>query len=96
MKHLIRDFWTLFTLLSICFATHAQRPWEVVKWSAEITGTKPNAPSAKLSATIMDAWHVYALSQPDGGPKPLKISIPSGSSLMLSGPIAENKSGSRF
>jgi hypothetical protein len=91
MKHLIRDFGTLFTLLSICFATHAQRPSEVVKWSTELTGTKPSAPSAKLSATIMDGWHVYALSQPDGGPTPLKISIPSGSPLTLAGPIAETK-----
>jgi Disulphide bond corrector protein DsbC len=90
MKYLIRDFGTLFTL-SICFAAHAQRPSEVVKWSAGLTGTKPNAPSAKLSATIMDGWHVYALSQPDGGPTPLKISIPSGSPLMLAGPIAETK-----
>ena len=91
MKNLMLNFGTLFTLLSICFATHAQRPSEVVKWSAEITGTKPNAPSAKLSATIMDGWHVYALSQPDGGPTRLKISIPSGSPSMLAGPIAETK-----
>jgi hypothetical protein len=63
----------------------------VVKWSAELTRTKPNAPSAKLSATIMEGWHVYALSQPDGGPTPLKISIPSGSPLVLAGPIAETK-----
>ncbi len=91
MKHLIRDFGTLFTLLNICFAAQAQRPSEVVKWGAEITGTKPNAPSAKLSATIMDGWHVYALSQPDGGPTPLKIGIPSGSPLILAGPIAETK-----
>jgi len=54
MKRTVRDFVTIFTLLSTCFAAHAQRPSEVVKWSAEITGTKPNAPSAKLSATIMD------------------------------------------
>src|ERR1700730_14168520 len=90
MKYLIRDFGTLFTL-STCFAMHAQRPSEVVKWSAELTRTKPNAPSAKLSATIMEGWHVYALSQPDGGPTPLKISIPSSSPLMLAGPIAETK-----
>jgi hypothetical protein len=54
MKHLIRDFGTLFRPLSICFVTHAQSLSEVVKWSAEITGTRPNALPAKLSATIMD------------------------------------------
>ena len=91
MKRTVSDFVTIFTLLNICFAAHAQRPSEVVKWSAEITRTKPNAPSAKLSATIMDGWHVYALSQPKGGPTPLKISIPFGSPLMLAGPIAETR-----
>jgi hypothetical protein len=91
MKHLIRDFRTLFMLLSICFAAQAQRPSEVVKWNAELTGTRANAQSAKLSATIMDGWHVYALSQPAGGPTPLKITIPSGSPFMVEGPIAETQ-----
>jgi hypothetical protein len=78
-------------LLSICFAAQAQRPSEVVKWNAELTGTRANAQSARLSATIMAGWHVYALSQPAGGPTPLKITIPSGSPFMLAGPIAETQ-----
>ena len=78
-------------LLSICFAAQAQRPSEVAKWNAELTGTRANAQSARLSATIMDGWHVYALSQPAGGPTPLKITIPSGSPFMLAGPIAETQ-----
>jgi len=78
-------------LLSTCFAAQAQRPSEVAKWNAELTGTRANAQSARLSATIMDGWHVYALSQPAGGPTPLKITIPSGSPFMLAGPIAETQ-----
>ena len=47
--------------------------------------------SAKLTATISDGWHVYALSQPNGGPNPLKISIPLASAITLASPIPETK-----
>lgn len=96
MKHLIRDFGMLFMLLNVCFATRAQRPTDVVKWTAEITGTKSDVQSAKLSAAILGGWHVYALSQPSGGPTPLKISIPSTNSLTLAGPVSETKVVHRF
>jgi hypothetical protein len=91
MKHLIRDCGMLFMLLNVCFATRAQRPTDVVKWTAEITGTKSDVQSAKLSATILDGWHVYALSQPAGGPTALRISIPSSRSFTLAGPVPESR-----
>ena len=91
MKHLLRGYRILFLLLGSCSALHAQRPSDVVMWDAEIIGTKPGMQSAKLTATISDGWHVYALSQPSGGPTPLKISIPSASSITLSSPIPETK-----
>lgn len=92
MKHSHRNMIAmLFLLMSICFAVQAQRPSEVVKWTADMTDTKPNAPAVTLSATIQDGWHVYALSQPAGGPNPLKISIPAGSRFVLAGSVAETK-----
>jgi hypothetical protein len=77
--------------LAVCFAAQAQRPSDVVKWSATITGATSNTASATLSATIQDGWHVYALSQPSGGPTPLRINIPSGGSFTLAGPVVETK-----
>jgi DsbC/DsbD-like thiol-disulfide interchange protein len=82
---------TFLLLLGYCFAGHAQRPTDVVKWSAESTKPSSSAPSVTLSATIQDGWHVYALSQPAGGPSPLKISIPAGSPFALASPVADTK-----
>jgi DsbC/DsbD-like thiol-disulfide interchange protein len=67
----------------------AQRPTEIVKWTAETTKATAAAASVTLSATITDGWHVYALSQGSGGPTPLKISVPEGSAFTLKGPVAE-------
>jgi hypothetical protein len=69
---------------------YGQRPTEVVKWSVDTQKTTANSASVVLSATVEDGWHVYALSQPPGGPTPLKISVPSGSPMSLSGPIVES------
>ena len=92
MKHLnLFVLAPVLLLLAICFPAQAQRPSDVVKWSATITGTTSTTASATLSATIQDGWHVYALSQPSGGPTPLKINIPDGGSFTLAGPVAETK-----
>ena len=72
-------------------AIHAQRSTEVVKWNATISKSTSSSASVALTATIQDGWHVYALSQPAGGPTPLKISIPSGAPFAIQAPIAEAK-----
>jgi hypothetical protein len=77
-------------LLGTALAAHAQRPSDIVKWSADVVKSTPNSATVALSATVADGWHVYALSQPPGGPTPLKISVPSGSPMTLQTPIAES------
>ena len=90
MKHLQRNiFAATFLLMSTCSGAQAQRPSEIVKWSANVTGSTPKTVSATLTATIQDGWHVYAISQPSGGPTPLKISTPADSSYSLERPVAE-------
>jgi DsbC/DsbD-like thiol-disulfide interchange protein len=81
----------LALLLSSTAAIHGQRPSEIVKWNASVTKSTGASTSVALSATIQDGWHVYALSQPVGGPTPLKISIPAGTPFSLQAPVVEGK-----
>jgi len=78
-------------LLVPSVSLYAQRPSEIVKWSANATKSSASAVTVALSATIQDGWHVYALSQPAGGPTPLRISIPTGTPFELQTPVAEGK-----
>ena len=86
-----RTLAVLAVLVSTGVTLHAQRAAEIVKWNATIIKSSTGSASVALSATIQDGWHVYALSQPAGGPNPLKISIPSGAPFALQGTIAETK-----
>ena len=70
---------------------YGQRPTEVVKWTADVVKATPTSATVALSATIAEGWHVYALSQPAGGPTPLKITIPSGAPFALQVPIQETQ-----
>ena len=81
----------LAVLFGSCAVTYAQRATEVVKWTATVSKSSAASASVVLSATIQDGWHVYALSQPAGGPTPLKITIPSGAPFALQAPVVEAK-----
>ncbi len=73
--------------------------WSPSRASAQehpITWTLVNAPrratqgtviSVKLHATIPSGWHLYAISQPPGGPVPTVISAPKGSAFSLAGTV---------
>ncbi|MCX6626552.1 MAG: protein-disulfide reductase DsbD family protein [Candidatus Solibacter sp.] len=78
-------------MLWSCLTAQAQRAADVVKWSGEATCASADSCSVKLSAAIQEGWHIYALSQPTGGPIPLKISTPASSAFALASPIAEAK-----
>jgi hypothetical protein len=69
----------------------SQRPSEIVKWNTSVTRSTAASATVALSASIQDGWHVYALSQPAGGPTPLKISFPAGTPYALQSPVAEGK-----
>jgi DsbC/DsbD-like thiol-disulfide interchange protein len=80
-----------FILLASTMVSVGQRPYDVVKWNAKVTKSTATSASVALSATIQDGWHVYALSQPPGGPTPLRITIPGGAPFALQAPVAETK-----
>ena len=64
----------------------AQRPSDVVRWSvkAPSTAVSPGGTAVvELTARIEEGWHLYALTQPKGGPNPLKIALAKGSTFTL-------------
>jgi DsbC/DsbD-like thiol-disulfide interchange protein len=59
-------------------STPAQRPSDVVHWTAKAaTGTiaQGGTITIAITADIEEGWHVYALTQPKGGPIPLAIGV---------------------
>src|SRR5688572_914755 len=66
-------------LLAIASVAAAQRPTDIVKWSAQAPA-KPvqvgGVAKVALTAEVEPGWKLYALAQPKGGPVPLSISVP--------------------
>jgi hypothetical protein len=64
-----------------------QRPADVVKWSAApVTPSVQAGGTVLLSVTaqIQKGWKLYAISQPEGGPKPLTIDLAPGAPFAIS------------
>jgi DsbC/DsbD-like thiol-disulfide interchange protein len=69
----------LFLSTTLCAIGFAQVPDETVKWVASLASETPageggNA-TLELSAGIREGWHVYALTQPQGGPTALRLAL---------------------
>jgi hypothetical protein len=67
---------------SLCLSTSALAqlgPPQPVQWKASLAPGAPVKPGTRaaidLSGEVQQGWHVYALSQPAGGPIPLHISL---------------------
>jgi hypothetical protein len=73
-------------LFGASIVVEAQRPTDVVKWSAapDAISVKPgSSANVALTARMQAGWHLYALTQPKGGPNPLKIAIAEGVPLTI-------------
>jgi thiol:disulfide interchange protein len=94
----------LAAIVTLCLAfaaveAFAQDPvrWSIARAERDGAGARRPSPTVaaggtfeiRVDATIEDGWHVYATSQPAGGPVPLKIDIPRGGSFSLAGAIDE-------
>ncbi len=77
----------LLALTLVLSATvSAQRPTDIVKWTAEGPAAGVRAGEVakiNLTAKVEDGWKLYALSQPKGGPIPLAISVGKGAPFTL-------------
>jgi len=81
MSRMRRSMLAAFGILMFAAPGFAQRPEEIVRWRAvgPAAAVKPGATlDIELSAEIEPGWRLYAMSQPQGGPRPLVIGIPSG------------------
>ena len=78
-------------VLSFSFlSANAQRPTDIVKWTATVKSQSASAATVALEAEIQEGWHVYAVSQPTGGPTPLTVTVPEGVAFAVDGAIHES------
>jgi DsbC/DsbD-like thiol-disulfide interchange protein len=76
----------LLLLLSLVPAHAAQRPGDIVKWTATAPGAAVSpggTVTVSLTATIERGWKLYALTQPEGGQQPMVISLAKGAPVTL-------------
>jgi hypothetical protein len=81
------------------FPLSAQTPAQVVQWSSSLTPATVaagKAATANLTATIKDGWHVYAITQPPGGPKGVTVRVPEGQGFKASGAVTGTKPKTAF
>jgi DsbC/DsbD-like thiol-disulfide interchange protein len=80
----------MLPLILVCSLSLAslQRPSDVVKWSAAelraAATTASGTVNVQLTAKIQSGWKLYALTQPQGGPKPLAIEVADGAPFTVS------------
>ncbi len=93
-KIILRMLATVAMALAIATApVYAQDP---IKWSVKSDATKkPVKPgdkiTARVTAQIDSAWHLYSITQPPGGPITTTISVPAGQPFKLAGKIGAPK-----
>lgn len=66
-------------LCGLLFGAPAQRPSDIVRWSADPPAKTVRAGGVAritVKAEVEDGWKLYALTQPKGGPIPLAIAVP--------------------
>ena len=76
----------LLLLFLLSVAPSAQRPGDIVRWSAVAPANAVSAGGTakiELTAKIEDGWKLYALTQPKGGPVPLQIVVGKGAPFTL-------------
>lgn len=64
----------------------AQRPTDIVKWSAKPAQTEINAGATvevQITADVQPGWFLYGLTQPKGGPIPLRFAGAKGSAYQV-------------
>jgi Disulphide bond corrector protein DsbC len=64
-------------------------PPETVRWTVAAVSKDVLRPGSsatlQLSGTILDGWHVYALTQQPGGPTPLRVTLDSNDIASVAG-----------
>ena len=77
----------------------AQAQHQPVVWTgaAAPAATTPGGKfSVTLTATMDPGWHIYAITQPSGGPTPLRLALSDGQPFALAGDIKSPKPAVEF
>ncbi len=64
----------------------AQKPEDIVRWSAKAPATtlkRGGTVAIQIKAEIASGWHMYALTQLEGGPPPLEVALAKGQPFTL-------------
>ena len=81
------DSHMLSAILLLSLSTGAfQKPADIVKWSASAAPAVNAGGTVKvaLTAKVESGWKLYALTQPQGGPRPLDIEVAAGAPFTIS------------
>lgn len=73
---MIRSAAAVLLIVLLAAPLAAQRPTDIVKWSAKAVETevKPGAVvPIEMTADVQKGWYLYGLAQPKGGPIPLNF-----------------------
>ncbi len=65
---------TLFACL-LFFSVSAFAQTDIVEWKFESKKLDDHQYEVKLTANIRTPWHIYSITQPEGGPLPTKITF---------------------
>src|SRR5687768_10221268 len=90
MSFMRRNVSLLALALVIAAGAHAgaQRPADVVRWSATAADVAVKAGATvpvEITADVQEGWHLYAVSQPKSGPVPLLFAIAKGKPFEIRG-----------
>jgi Disulphide bond corrector protein DsbC len=89
---------------TLCTLSFAQSPDQAVQertvqWTAAVirptTASNNDEASLELSAQVLAGWHVYALTQPSGGPTALRVTIDQNDFVRVAGAPTGTKPRSR-
>jgi hypothetical protein len=79
----------LFLSFYLCGISTAQVPNQTVQWAGsavpEAAVKHGSNATLELSAKIQEGWHVYALTQPSGGPTPLRVTLDENAVVQIAG-----------
>jgi DsbC/DsbD-like thiol-disulfide interchange protein len=98
---LMRGFFLMGVALTsalIIFSAGAHAQPNPIKWTikAEAPLKADDKFIVQVTARIDKGWHIYSLTQPDGGPIATRITLPDGQPFKLAGTIRGPKPQSKF
>jgi DsbC/DsbD-like thiol-disulfide interchange protein len=81
----------LTTALTLAFAAAAAAQQNPIEWSVKQTPKQVlkagETFEVRIAVEIPEGWHIYSITQPEGGPIPTRISLPDGQPFEMSGVV---------